>query len=86
LRFYLGQNYPNPVNLNTKFSWQISQNSRVTLKVMDIVGRTVNILVDEERPPGEYETQFDASELPKGIYFYQLKAGDFIQTRKMILK
>jgi hypothetical protein len=53
--------------------------------VLDIVGRTVATLVDEQRPQGKYETRFNAEKLPQGIYFYQLKAGDFIQTRKMIL-
>ncbi len=86
LTYKLEQNYPNPVNSSTNINWQIPQNSEVILKVLDIVGRTVRILVNEERPPGEYETLFDASGLPKGIYFYQLNAGDFIQTRKMILK
>lgn len=85
LSFNLEQNYPNPFNSVTTIPWQISENSKVTLKVLDIVGRTVEILVDEQRPSGNYETQFNAATLPKGIYFYQLKAGENIQTRKMIL-
>ncbi|HCY43681.1 MAG TPA: hypothetical protein DHV48_20500 [Prolixibacteraceae bacterium] len=63
----------------------MEKTSRVTLKVLDIVGRTVATLVDEQRPQGKYETQFNAGTLPKGIYFSQLKAGEFMQTRKMIL-
>ena len=82
---YLLQNYPNPFNSTTTISWKIAESSKVTLKVLDIVGRTVATLVDEQRPQGEYETQFDASTLPKGIYFCQLKAGEFMETRKMIL-
>jgi hypothetical protein len=85
MAFNLEQNYPNPFNSVTTINWQIAQNSKVTLKVLDIVGRTVATLVDEQRPQGKYETQFNAATLPKGIYFYQLKAGEFSQTRKMIL-
>jgi len=81
----LEQNYPNPFKSVTTINWQLSKNSKVTLKVLDIVGRTVATLVDEHRPQGKYETQFKAVTLPKGIYFYQLKAGQFSQTRKMVL-
>jgi photosystem II stability/assembly factor-like uncharacterized protein len=77
--------YPNPFNTVTTISWQLAKTSKVTLKVLDIVGRTVATLVDEQRPQGKYETQFNAGTLPKGIYFCQLKAGEFMQTRKMIL-
>ena len=82
---FLEQNYPNPFNSTTTINWQIDKNSKVTLKVLDIVGRTVATLVDDQRPQGKYETKFNAATLPKGIYFYQLKAGEFSQTRKMIL-
>ena len=77
--------YPNPFSSVTTISWQMGKTSRVTLKVLDIVGRTVATLVDEQRPQGKYETRFNAGTLPKGIYFCQLKAGEFTQTRKMIL-
>jgi hypothetical protein len=83
--FNLEQNYPNPFNSVTTINWQLAQNSKVTLKVLDIVGRTVATLVDGQRPQGKYETQFNAATLPQGIYFCQLKAGEFMQTRKMIL-
>ncbi|MCL6495758.1 MAG: T9SS type A sorting domain-containing protein, partial [Ignavibacterium sp.] len=59
-------------------SWQ-------TLKVYDILGNEVATLVDEEKPAGSYEVVFDASSLPSGNYFYKLSAGDFIQTKKMVL-
>ena len=81
----LEQNYPNPFNSVTTIIWQLAHSSRATLKVLDIVGRTVATLVDEQRPQGKYETQFNATALPKGVYFYQLKAGEFSQTRKMVL-
>ena len=83
--FNLEQNYPNPFNSVTTISWQLASSSRATLKVFDIVGRTLATLVDEQRPQGKYETQFNAATLPQGIYFYKLKAGEFSQTRKMIL-
>ena len=81
----LDQNYPNPFNTSTTISWQLAQTSRATLKVFDLMGREAAIPVDEQRPAGKYETRFNAATLPKGVYFYQLKAGDFMQTRKMIL-
>ncbi len=81
----LEQNFPNPFNPETIIPWQIPENTKVTLKILDMVGRTVEILVDEQRPQGQYETKFNAATLPKGIYFYQLKAGENVQTRKMIL-
>jgi hypothetical protein len=81
----LEQNYPNPFNAVTTITWQLAENSKVTLKVLDIVGRTVATLVNEQRSQGKYETQFNAAQLPRGIYFCQLKAGEFMQTRKMIL-
>ncbi len=77
--------YPNPFNSVTTINWQLAKTSKVTLKVLDIVGRTVATLVDEQRPQGKYEIQFDAGTMPKGIYFCQLKAGEFSQTQKMIL-
>ncbi len=83
--FNLEQNYPNPFNSVTTITWQLAHSGRATLKVFDIVGKTVATLVDGQRPQGKYKTQFNAATLPKGVYFYQLKAGEFSQTRKMIL-
>ncbi|MEI8114777.1 MAG: T9SS type A sorting domain-containing protein [Bacteroidia bacterium] len=81
----LDQNYPNPFNSSTIIGWQLARSSRATLKVFDLVGREVATLVDEHRPSGKYETQFNAAMLPKGVYFYQLKAGEYSQTRKLIV-
>jgi hypothetical protein len=83
--YSLLQNYPNPFNPSTIISWQLPVRSRVLLKVFDILGREVTTLVNEEKTAGKYNVKFDASNLSSGIYFYQLKAGDFIQTRKMLL-
>ena len=83
--FSLSQNYPNPFNPSTKISWQLPVGSNVILKVYDILGRQVATLVDEYRNAGNYETEFDVASLPSGVYFYQLKAGLFIEMKKMIL-
>ncbi|MBK7629200.1 MAG: T9SS type A sorting domain-containing protein [Ignavibacteriales bacterium] len=83
--FSLSQNYPNPFNPSTKISWQSPIGSWQTLKVYDVLGNEVVTLVNEYKPAGSYEVEFSAVELSTGIYFYQLKAGSFAHTRKMIL-
>jgi len=83
--FKLYQNYPNPFNPLTKISYSVPTASKVTLIVFDILGKEISTLVNEEKPAGEYEVKFDATSLPSGTYFYQLKAGSYIQTNKMIL-
>jgi len=91
--FLLYQNYPNPFNPTTKIKYTIpnvethrdASLQMVTLKVYDVLGNEVATLVNEEKQPGVYEVEFDASNLSSGIYFYQLKAGNFIDTKKMIL-
>lgn len=83
--YKLEQNYPNPFNPTTKISWQSPVADIQTLKVYDVLGNEVATLVDEFRNSGIYEVDFDASKLSSGVYFYQLKAGDFISTKKMIL-
>jgi len=84
-KFSLEQNYPNPFNPSTKISWQAPVSGWQTLKVYDVLGNEVATLVNEEKPAGNYEVEFDASNLSSGVYFYILKAGDFIQSKKMIL-
>ena len=88
--FKLYQNYPNPFNPNTKIKYTVPSNakrrmSNVSLKIYDILGNEIATLVDEEIPAGEYEVEFNASKFPTGVYFYQLKAEGFVQTKKMIL-
>jgi hypothetical protein len=83
--FALEQNYPNPFNPSTNISFRISRAEFVTLNVFDILGRKVAMLVNKELQPGSYEATFDASRLSSGVYLYQLRAGAFIQTQKMIL-
>lgn len=82
--FSLSQNYPNPFNPNTSIQYVIGSRQFVTLKVYDVLGNEVAILVNEDRSAGSYEINFDASNLSSGIYFYQLKTGKFIETKKMI--
>ncbi len=88
--FRLYQNYPNPLNPETKIKYSIPSNiklqpSNITLKVYDILGNEVATLVNEEKTAGEYEVEMDGSRLTSGIYFYQLKVGNFIETKKMCL-
>ena len=83
--YYLFQNFPNPFNPSTKISWQSPVGSWQTLKVYDILGNEVAILVNEEKSAGIYEVEFDASHLSSGVYFYTLRAGNYFQTKKMIL-
>jgi hypothetical protein len=91
--FALNQNYPNPFNPSTTISWQSPIGSWQNLKIFDLLGNEVATLVDEFRPAGKYEIEFSAiggqeSSIrypASGIYFYQLKAGSFVQTKKMIL-
>ena len=81
----LSQNYPNPFNLTTKISWQSPMGSHQTLIVCDLLGNEIVTLVDEYKPAGKHEATFNASRLSSGIYFYRLRAGSFIETRKIIL-
>jgi len=83
--FVLNQNYPNPFNPTTKISWQSPVGSMQTLKIYDVLGNEVATLVNEEKSAGYYEVAFDGSSLPSGIYFYRLTAGEFVQTKKMML-
>ncbi len=83
--FILNQNYPNPFNPNTAISYQLSAQSKVELKIFDVLGREVQTLVNEIQSAGNYKVNFDARDLPSGIYIYQIKAGNFVQSNKMIL-
>jgi len=88
-KFSLSQNYPNPFNPSTTISYQLPKTGNVTIKVFDILGREIATLVNEEKPAGNYDVEFKSStgslQLASGIYYYQLKAGDYLETKKMIL-
>ena len=83
--FSLSQNYPNPFNPSTTISFTISDVRFTTLKIYDVLGREIVTLINEEKPAGNYEVEFSGSNLASGIYYYQLRAGDFVETKKMIL-
>ena len=83
--FNVYQNYPNPFNSSTTISYQLPVSSNVILKAYDILGNEIETLVNEEKPAGTYEIKWSAANLPSGVYFYQLKAGDFVSSKKMIL-
>jgi hypothetical protein len=83
--FVLYQNYPNPFNPTTSIQYAISNRQFVTLKVYDLLGREVVTLVDELKAAGNYEIDFNARNLPSGVYFYRIQAGDIVQTKSMML-
>ena len=83
--FALSQNYPNPFNPSTKISWQSPVSGWQTLKVYNILGNEVATLVNEFREAGSYEIDFNASQLTSGVYIYKISAGNFSDTKKMIL-
>jgi len=83
--YHLLQNYPNPFNPNTIISYQLPVSSKVIIKVYDILGDEIATLVNEEKPAGNYEVNYNALQLSSGIYFYKMQAGSFINTKKMIL-
>ncbi|NNG25989.1 MAG: T9SS type A sorting domain-containing protein, partial [Ignavibacteriaceae bacterium] len=74
-----------PFNPTTKITYQILELSFVTLKVYDVLGNEIEILVNEEKLAGSYEVEFEGEGLPSGVYFCRIKAGDFVKTMKMVL-
>jgi photosystem II stability/assembly factor-like uncharacterized protein len=83
--FLLSQNFPNPFNSSSVIRYSIPQRSNIVVKVYDILGNEIETLVNEEKTAGTFELTWNASNLPSGVYFYQIKAGSFIETKKMIL-
>lgn len=83
--FRLEQNYPNPFNPSTRISYSIPKLGHVVLRMSDVLGREMATLVNERKTAGEYTVEWNAASLPSGVYFYRLIAGDFVQTKKMIL-
>jgi len=83
--YALDQNFPNPFNPVTKINYQLPKNSFVMLIVYDVLGKQVASLVNEEQAAGVYQTTFDGSGLSSGIYFYKIQAGDFVETKKLVL-
>jgi hypothetical protein len=83
--YALSQNYPNPFNPTTVIRFTVPQQTNVSLKVYDMLGREVAVLTDGDRPPGSYAVQFDASRYSSGVYIYRLLAGSQVLTKKMTL-
>jgi hypothetical protein len=83
--FTVEQNYPNPFNPTTVISYQLPVASTVRLAVYDILGREVAVLVNEKKGPGSYTVRFSATGLASGVYLYRIQAGDFVQTKKLLL-
>jgi hypothetical protein len=83
--FMLLQNYPNPFNPSTTIKYELPRASQVTLSVYDILGREVSVLVNERKDAGVYEVKFDGANYASGVYFYRLQAGDFVQSKRLLL-
>ncbi|MGE5411970.1 MAG: T9SS type A sorting domain-containing protein [Clostridiales bacterium] len=85
LTYNLEQNYPNPFNPTTTINYSIPENNIVVLKVFNVLGEEVKTLVNEVKSRGSYSVSFSASELTSGIYYYQIRAGNYISVKKMTL-
>ena len=83
--YSLHQNYPNPFNPSTKIKFEINKSGDIVLNVYDVTGKIVSEIVNEYLTAGTYEVTFDGNNLPSGVYFYQLRAGEFTDTKKLIL-
>jgi hypothetical protein len=85
LEFALSQNYPNPFNPSTTIRYALPEPAEVELTVYDVLGRTIRELASGTQPAGTYEVTFDATGLPSGVYFYRLQAGDYVETKRMVV-
>ncbi|MBP9120517.1 MAG: T9SS type A sorting domain-containing protein, partial [Ignavibacterium sp.] len=85
VEFILAQNFPNPFNPGTNISWQTPVSGQQILKVYDVLGNEVAILIDEFKSAGSYQVEFNAAKLSSGVYFYKLQVGSLTQTKKMQL-
>jgi hypothetical protein len=84
-RFALGQNYPNPFNPTTEIRFDLAAAAKVELSIFNTLGQRVATLINESRPAGSYRVSWDGSGAASGIYLYRLRAGDLVETRKMVL-
>lgn len=83
--FSLAQNYPNPFNPSTSIKYSVPSAEMVTLKVYDVLGKEIAVLVNELKQPGFHSVDFNASSLASGIYFYRIDAGEFSSVKRMVL-
>lgn len=84
-KFSVSQNYPNPFNPKTTIKYQVQSTGHVKLSVFNSIGKEIATLVNEKLQPGTYEVKFEGTNLPSGVYYYKLEAGDFSETKKMLL-
>ena len=84
-KFSLSQNYPNPFNPTTKINYALPTSTKVNIKIYDILGRMVKQLVNETKDAGYYTVTFDGTNLASGIYFYRIEAGNFVESKKMVI-
>ena len=84
-KFNLSQNYPNPFNPTTTIQYSVGSTQRVQLKIYDVLGNEIAVLVNEEKSPGNYSVEFDASNLSSGVYIYKITAGAFSSAKKLVL-
>lgn len=84
-KFRLSQNFPNPFNPSTTISYSIPKQSHVEMRLFDMLGREVATIVSKEQSAGDYKVQFDGSSLPSGVYIYTLQAGQFRDSKKLLL-
>jgi len=84
-KYVLNQNYPNPFNPLTTIEFSSTKSEIIILKVYDIVGKEIAVLVNEEKPAGTYRATFDGSSLTSGVYFYKIQIGAFTDIKKLIL-
>ncbi len=84
-QFELFQNYPNPFNPTTTVRYTLPKESKVKIVVYNMLGEVVTVLVDDLQEAGNYEVNFEASRMASGVYIYRIQAGDFVETKKMVL-
>ncbi len=84
-KYVLNNNYPNPFNPTTQISYTLAKASNVTLKIYNVLGQQIATLVNGKNEPGEHSVSWNALNVPSGVYFYRIVAGDFMQTKKMVL-
>ena len=85
-QYQLFQNYPNPFNPETTIRFSLPKSDPVSLRIYDLLGKEVETLIREYRNAGDYEIEWSALDFPSGIYLYRLEAGDFVETKKLILQ
>jgi hypothetical protein len=84
-QFTLSQNYPNPFNPSTKIKFTLPQSEKISIEIFSLLGQKIGTLVNKKMPAGSHEIEFNAKDLPSGVYLYRIQAGDYINSKKMLL-